>query len=162
MSSAFGKRKPPNTHPLLKLRPPTNEEEARALGGNGGCCTPPPCQRRWSSPAEQDPPPFRFNDLPDDIQVKILRIGLVFDGELVHAISRLDPYYEPESGHLNCNRRTSLFHRFHIGREQVSLTFGTIHPQRLLAPLLVCRQWNLIGSSLFYGANTFAFSSIGE
>lgn len=162
MSSAFGKRTPLNTHPLLKLRPPSDEEEARALGGDSECCTPLPDRRRCSSPAEQAPSPFRFDDLPDDIQVKILRIVLVFDGEPVHVISRLDPYYEPDCGHLNCNHQTSLLHRFHIGREQVSLTYGTIHPQKLLAPLLVCKQWNLIGSSLFYGANTFHFSSIGE
>lgn len=163
MSSAFGVRKSPNTHPLLKLCSPTNDEEAKALGGEAECCTPPPDRRRrCSSPAEQDPSPFRFDDLPDDIQVKILRIVLVFDGEPVHAISRLDPFYESDSGHLNCNHQTSLLHRFHIGRDQVSLTFGTIHPQKLLAPLLVCRQWNLVGSILFYGANTFTFSSIGE
>ncbi|KAM0217215.1 hypothetical protein ACHAQD_000132 [Fusarium lateritium] len=136
MSSAFGKGKPPNTHPLLRLCRPTDEEEAKAIGGEGECCTPPPYRRCLSLPAEPDFQPFRFNDLPDDIQVKILRIVLVFDGEPVHAVSRLDPYYEPDSDHLNCNQQTSLLHRFHIGREQVSLTFGTIHPQKLLAPLL--------------------------
>jgi hypothetical protein len=27
---------------------------------------------------------------------------------------------------------------------------------------MVSKEWHLIGSSLFYGANKFAFSSIGE
>jgi hypothetical protein len=74
----------------------------------------------------------------------------------------LDPFFEPASPNRNCNGKISLLHRFHIGRQRVSLTFGTIHPQKLLAPLLVCKEWNMIGGSLFYGANTFAFSSIGE
>ncbi|CAG1965946.1 unnamed protein product [Fusarium graminearum] len=47
--------------------------------------------------------------------------------EPVHIISRLDPYYEPGSMHLNRSRHISLLHRFHIGREPDSLTLGLIH-----------------------------------
>ncbi|KAJ4263820.1 hypothetical protein NW762_005853 [Fusarium torreyae] len=160
MSWALGNPISPKTHPYLKLRPPTDGEEAKAIGGEG--CSPQPVYRRPRLESEEEIHPFRFNELENEDKIKILRYLLVFDGEIVHAISRLDPFYEPSSVHRNCNGQLSLFHRFHIGREEVSLTFGTIHPQILLAPLLVCKQWNLIGSSLFYGANKFAFSSIGE
>ncbi|KAF9768783.1 hypothetical protein IL306_013879 [Fusarium sp. DS 682] len=162
MSWAFGERRVPKTHPHLKLRAPTDEEEAEALKGETEACTPRsdcgallPCD-------EEEIQPFRFRDLPRKVQLKILSYVLVFKGEVIHAISRLDPYYEPSSEHVNCNQRLSLLHRFHIGNEKVSLTLGTIHPQKLLAPLLVCKEWHLLGSTLFYGANKFAFSSIGE
>ncbi|KAM0561139.1 hypothetical protein ACHAPJ_003643 [Fusarium lateritium] len=151
MSWALGNPISPKTHPYLKLRPPTDDEEAKAIGGEG--CSPQPVYRRPRLGSEEEVHPFRFNELENEAKIMILRYLLVFDGEIVHAISRLDPFYEPSSVHRNCNGQLSLFHRFHIGREEVSLTFGTIHPQILLAPLLVCKQWNLIGSSLFYGAN---------
>ncbi|KAF4946116.1 hypothetical protein FSARC_14266 [Fusarium sarcochroum] len=160
MSWAFGKNMPPKTHPHLKLRPPTAEEELRAIGGEG--CSPQPDQQCKGPKSDESICPFRFEYLPGKIQLKILRYALVFGGEVVHPISRLDPYYEPSSIHTNCNGELSLIHRFHIGKEEVSLTFGVIHPQRLLAPLQVCKQWNLIGTTFFYGANKFAFSSIGE
>ncbi|KAM0355875.1 hypothetical protein ACHAPU_000262 [Fusarium lateritium] len=160
MSWAFSKNKRPNVHPHLRLRPPTDEEEALAIGGESESCSPRP--RRGSFEIEQDDQPCHFDRLPEKLQVEILQLALVFDGELVHTISRLDPYYEPGSVHLNCNDRMSLIHRFHIGNEPFSLTFSATRPQRLLSPLLVCKQWNLVGSSLFYGANKFAFSSIGE
>ncbi|KAI2771688.1 hypothetical protein F4815DRAFT_488792 [Daldinia loculata] len=32
----------------------------------------------------------------------------------------------------------------------------------MLKPLLVCKRWYFIGVHAFYGANTFAFSSLGE
>ncbi|KAF4989337.1 hypothetical protein FGRMN_9179 [Fusarium graminum] len=131
MSWALGRNMSPKTHPHLRLRVPTEAEEARALGGEGS--TPQPHRRDQSAGLEE---PFPFNDLPEVLQIEILRLALVFDGEVVHAISRLDPMYEPASIHRNCNNQLSLFHRFHIGREAVSLSMGAIHPQRLLAPLL--------------------------
>ncbi|KAF5680359.1 hypothetical protein FHETE_484 [Fusarium heterosporum] len=134
MSWAFSETKRPNLHPYLKLRPPTDEEEAMAIGGEDESCSPQP--RRGSFEIEQDNQPCHFNRLPEKLQVEILRLALVFDGELVHAISRLDPYYEPDSVHINCNNRMSLVNRFHIGHEPVSLTFSSIRPQRLLAPLM--------------------------
>ncbi|KAF4339404.1 hypothetical protein FBEOM_6689 [Fusarium beomiforme] len=166
MSWAFSKNTRPKTHPHLTLRPPTHEEEASAITGDCESSTPRPDGRVPGPRDEEDLGPFLVDVLPDGdrvkIIIKILRYALVFDGKFIHAISRLDPYFEPVSANRNCNNQISLLHRFHIGREPVSLTFGTIHPQRLLAPLLVCKEWNMIGSSMFYGANTFAFSSIGE
>ncbi|CAF3462068.1 unnamed protein product [Fusarium graminearum] len=161
MSWAFGESRAPKTHPYLKLVPPTSSQEQSAIAGVSDCCTPPPIPRDCdssSSDEEQGFQPFRFQDLPRKIQLKIFRWVLVFEGEAIHAISRLDPYYEPGSMHLNCNRQVSLLHRFHVGREPVSLTFGGIHPQRLLAPLLVCKKWNTMGSHVFYGINTFTIA----
>ncbi|KAL3600446.1 hypothetical protein FPOAC2_04687 [Fusarium poae] len=140
MSWSFGESKPPKTHPYLKLIPPTASQEESAISGDFDGCTPPPTPRDYESSTsgeeEEEVRPFRFQKLPRQIQLKILSHVLVFD-DVVHPVSRLDPYYEPESLHRNCNGETTLLHRFHIGREPVSLTFGTIHPQRLLAPLLV-------------------------
>ena len=160
MSWAFNQTQRPKTHPDLRLRPPTDAEEE--IGILERACTPLSGSKESSSNDEGAIQPFPFEDLPRKIQLEILAYTLVFHGDVVHAISRLDPYYEPDSVHRNCKGRMSLFHRFHIGKEPVSLTFGTIHPQWLLAPLLVCKEWNSVGSHLFYGANTFTFSSIGE
>jgi len=160
MSWAFSQTQRPKTHPDLRLRPPTDAEEERGILERA--CTPKFDSEGSSSNDEGETQPFRFQALSRKVQLKILCYALVFHGDAVHAISRLDPYYELDSLHRNCNGRTALLHRFHIGKERVSLTFGAIHPQWLLAPLLVCKDWNLIGSHLFYGANTFAFSSIGE
>ncbi|KAF7531497.1 hypothetical protein G7Z17_g13723 [Cylindrodendrum hubeiense] len=59
---------------------------------------------------------FPFDQLDADLQVKILRMVLVFDGQMVHAISRLDPHYEPETTPRNCDGKMSLLHRFHVGK----------------------------------------------
>lgn len=42
---------------------------------------------------DQNQAPFLFNELPLHVQVQILRWTLVFDGKVVHAISRFGPYY---------------------------------------------------------------------
>lgn len=166
MSWQFGKSKPPKTHPYLKLVPPTDEQEVSATISDSRGCTPPIHDRDVSSGEDEDRGPPRLGGLNDqdrqNIITRILRYTLVFEEDIIHSISRLDPYLEPGSVNLNCNNRMSLLHRFHIGKEPVSLSMGAIHPQRLLAPLLVCREFNMIGSHLFYGANRFAFSSIGE
>ncbi|KAM5510860.1 hypothetical protein FOXYSP1_10961 [Fusarium oxysporum f. sp. phaseoli] len=157
MSWAFGKRTPPKTHPHLILCAPTLEQEQSAIIDESesecGGCTPQPYYRReCAQDEEQDMGPSALDLLfPKDrhfIMIKALQYVLVFDDEVVHAISRLDPFFEPKRVDRNCNNKVSLLHRFHIGREKISLTFGTIHPQELLAPLMVSKEWHLIGSSL--------------
>lgn len=160
---------PLKTHPCLKLRRPTEEEkndehEEEESPDPGSDQGPPP---NGPSLPGQAPPlggpqrsPLELLDI--DLQIRIFSYLLVFEGELVHAISRLDPYHKPREVPRDCNGRVSLLRRFHIGQESVSLTFGTIKPQDLLAPLLVSKHFNYLGASIFYGANTFAFSSIGE
>ncbi|KAF5669857.1 hypothetical protein FCIRC_9099 [Fusarium circinatum] len=140
MPSVFGKSTPLRTHPYLTLCAPPPQQEERVITGEGEGCTPEPYRRRERAQNQEDTGPFNFDILPtkdrQKIIIKILRYALVFDGNIIHAISRLDPYFEPASPNRNCNGKISLLHRFHIGRQRVSLTFGTIHPQKLLAPLL--------------------------
>ncbi|RBR08663.1 hypothetical protein FVER53590_02162 [Fusarium verticillioides] len=140
MPSVFGKSTPLRTHPYLTLCAPPLQEEERVITGEGEVCTPEPYCRRECPQTQEDTGPFNFDILPtkdrQKIITKILRYALVFDGNIIHAISRLDPFFEPASPNRNCNGKISLLHRFHIGRQRVSLTFGTIHPQKLLAPLL--------------------------
>ncbi|KAH8735086.1 hypothetical protein BGZ61DRAFT_443683 [Ilyonectria robusta] len=83
---------------------------------------------------------------------------LVFDGQVVHAISRLDPYYQPIVVPLNCRGEISPLHRFYVGKSKMSVTFAQ-KPEDLLAPLLVSKRWNYIGANLFYSGNKFCFSS---
>ncbi|KAF3761546.1 hypothetical protein M406DRAFT_74498 [Cryphonectria parasitica EP155] len=114
-----------------------------------------------------------FDNLPTNVLVKILCELLVFDKNLVHAFSRLDPFEEPQAlsdafaddYHLGLTRTSGLKTRFFIsGKERafISLTHNTIMPRDLLAPLVVSRKWCFYGCSIFYSCNTFAFSSFGE
>ncbi|KAI1033613.1 hypothetical protein LB504_012725 [Fusarium proliferatum] len=140
MPSVFGKSTPLRTHPDLTLCAPPPQQEESVITGEGEVCTPEPYDRCERAQSQEDTGPFNFDILPtkdrQKIITKILRYALIFDGNIIHAISRLDPFFEPASPNRNCNGKISLMHRFHIGRQRVSLTFGTIHPQKLLAPLL--------------------------
>lgn len=175
MSWAFSTRKSSKMHPGLKLRAPDDQEEEEGImaisddeeeeSTDPGSVRGPPPNRPSppdQSPALGGPRQPSLERLPIKLQIKIFSYLFVFERELVHAISRLDPYYEPTEVPRNCSGRVSLLHRFHVGQESVSLTFGAIKPQELLAPLLVSKHFNYLGASLFYGSNTFAFSSIGE
>lgn len=106
---------------------------------------------------------------PDNILMQILRTLLFFEGQLVFVFNRLDPFARPgsfpeeDSGELADS--SGLKGRFYISGEipcEISLTYDTISPGMLLAPLCVSRKWNYYGVSQFYGSNTFAFSSFGE
>ncbi|KAJ4393786.1 hypothetical protein N0V93_003001 [Gnomoniopsis smithogilvyi] len=102
-----------------------------------------------------------FDKLPAAILVNILDQALFFAGRVVHIFSRLDPYQPP------ADRRTAerLPGRIYISngeRAYISLTYDTISPNKLLSPLRVNRKWNFFGAHIFYGRNTFAFSSFGE
>ncbi|CZR42198.1 uncharacterized protein FPRO_09500 [Fusarium proliferatum ET1] len=151
MPSVFGKSTPLRTHPDLTLCAPPPQQEESVITGEGEGWTPEPYDRRERAQSQEDTGPFNFDILPtkdrQKIITKILRYALIFDGNIIHAISRLDPFFEPASPNRNCNGKISLMHRFHIGRQRVSLTFGTIHPQKLLAPLLG-RFANRIGNKL--------------
>ncbi|KAF5593478.1 hypothetical protein FPCIR_5257 [Fusarium pseudocircinatum] len=105
MSWAFGKNTPPKTHPHLVLCAPTAEQERSAIIDEGesecGGCTPQPYHRReCGQDEEQDLGPAALDLLRPDqrhfIMIKALQYVLVFDDEVVHAISRLDPYFEPK------------------------------------------------------------------
>lgn len=101
-----------------------------------------------------------FDQLPDKIQMEILGHNLIFD-DVIHAISRLDEWVEPDEAPEDGINGVKLLHRFHIGSSPVCLTYA-IRPEILLAPLRVSKAWNVMGCYIFYGLNTFAFSSLGE
>lgn len=109
--------------------------------------------------------PFK-QAFPDEILLQIFREILVFDGQLVFVFSRLDPFVPLESLPESSSERSSgLKGRLYISgaaHSTISLTHDTISPGPLLTLLLVCRKWNFYGVHLFYGDNTFAFSSFGE
>ncbi|XWW98563.1 hypothetical protein V2A60_006563 [Cordyceps javanica] len=150
-------------HPQLRLRPPTDFEQKEdirhteadsddAVGGN-----------------EHGQPTFtkRF---PLGILMEILKCLVVFPGEAVHVVSRLDPHYKSDVSHLLPHQSfgvqengTNLrfLHRFLIGTGQFNLTYAK-KPNELLAPLLVSKQWYYIACNLFYSNNRFCFSSLGE
>lgn len=111
---------------------------------------------------------FSFDDLPREVLFRILQELLWFDGSLVHCFSRLDPYVAPvdfpDAQELGDNQ-TGIRGRFFISADKrvpLSLTHDTVDPNKILAPLSVCRRWAWYGSHIFYGRNTFAFSSLGE
>lgn len=128
--------------------------------------------------------------LPDNIIFQILRELLTFEG-LIHCFSRLDPHLHPVQflDEQDPERLyTGLKGKFYISSEDrsyLSLTYDTIDPQVLLAPLFVSRKFCWYGCHIFYGElsldliftlsmalqqltrnaagyNTFAFSSLGE
>lgn len=109
-----------------------------------------------------------FGDLPDNVVFRMLEELLWVDGSLVHCFSRLDPYSRPD--HFPAakelrNTRTGIKGRFFISEEsisQLSLTHDTVDPNHILSPLSVCRKWAWYGIHIWYGRNTFAFSSLGE
>ncbi|KAM3515151.1 hypothetical protein MY11210_001269 [Beauveria gryllotalpidicola] len=150
-------------HPGLKLRAPSGAEKEQYRAGNGRMTgTPAPTQA--SHPATG---PDSISRLPVQILGRILRSLLVFDGQPVHVVSRLDPHHSPDlDSDKSIQTDTNgaglrLMNRFHVGNASVSLGCA-IFPNVLLAPLGVCRRWNYIGGNLFYSLNHFCFSSLGE
>lgn len=139
-------------HPQLNLREPTERE----LGEEQEEQT-----NQKPSFDRSNLPPLVFAQLPSSVLLRILGYVLVFPGKVVHAISRLDPFQSPPRVPTNSSGRVSLYHRFHVGAEKISV-MGATKPSRLLASLLVNKRWHFLGSHVFYGENTFAFSSIGE
>lgn len=155
---------PEEVHPDLYLRPPTDEEEAAAEEE---------AEARESGTQRKNAVCKLFAKLDIKIIVRILDYALFFPGQVVHVLSRLDPYRAPDGisddpaePDPRILRRSpqgivQLPKRFHIGKAPVCVTFA-LRPEVLLAPLKICRQWCFIGTHIFYGKNTFAFSSLGE
>ncbi|KAH8713918.1 hypothetical protein HC256_007036 [Beauveria bassiana] len=147
-------------HPGLKLRGPSEADLEQYHAWNEWMAKF-QAQRQASKAQRQARQPATGLDLntrfPVQVLGRILRNLLVFDGQPIHVVSRLDPHYEPGPGLVNGSLR--LLNRFHIGNASFSLTCE-MPPQVLLAPLSVCKQWNYIGSNLFYSLNHFCFSSL--
>lgn len=107
--------------------------------------------------------------MPDAVLFCILEHLLSYEGFLCHCISRLDPHERPNSfptkrelGHERTGIRGRFFFSQSPERTPVSLTHDTLDPNHLLAALLVSRKCAFFGIHIFYGRNTFAFSSLGE
>lgn len=101
-----------------------------------------------------------FRQLPLEVHVGILKHLVILNGP-VHVLSRLDAFETGCDDLLDEDGEVRLINKFHVGTSRVSLATAT-DPQTLLAPLLACQMWHYLGSTIFYGRNTFAFSSLGE
>ncbi|KAK3945674.1 hypothetical protein QBC46DRAFT_249661, partial [Diplogelasinospora grovesii] len=88
------------------------------------------------------------------------------EGQLVHALSRLDPFVKPNSipstDELRLQGRSGLKNVFFWGKRECSITRDCHYPNDTLRILLVSKRFHFIGVHCFYGLNTFAFSSLGE
>jgi hypothetical protein len=104
----------------------------------------------------------RLPNLPANVQIRILSHLLVFE-QKINVLSRLDEdgqdYLEAIPRDRAGNPR--FFNRFHIGGGETSVMCA-LSPQHVLSALGVSRLWNVWGCHLFYGLNTFTFSSFGE
>ncbi|KAK4457035.1 hypothetical protein QBC42DRAFT_146837, partial [Cladorrhinum samala] len=107
--------------------------------------------------------PFPFERLPWAVQLKIFKMILHKEGELVHCLSRLDPFKAPDNFPDEEDLHGSgLINRFFWGRRTCSISTDTRDPNEVLGLLLVSKRFHWIGVHIFYGLNTFAFSSLGE
>lgn len=146
-------------HPDLNLRPPPAQagrsdendaiEDCIIVGGGG---------------SRSMGPPFSFELLPMPIQARIWRLWLFFEGQLIHALSRFDPFAPPESmpPPERLEVSTGLPHLFVWGKRAISIDTDGKDPNDVLRLLLVSRSFYYTGVHAFYGLNTFAFSSLGE
>ncbi|KAI0450758.1 hypothetical protein F5B21DRAFT_528646 [Xylaria acuta] len=101
--------------------------------------------------------PFEFKSLPIAIQCRIWKF-LTPNGQMVHCLSRLDPWNPP----FDCMADVVHFpSRFHVDDSLCSIAKAD-KPSRYLKYLLVSRRWYYAIAHLFYATNTFAFSSLGE
>ncbi|KAK4443594.1 hypothetical protein QBC34DRAFT_336665, partial [Podospora aff. communis PSN243] len=127
-----------------------------------------PKDLRLSDPENPDAPfrPFKFMDLPLEIQARIFKLWLHKDGRLVHCFSRLD-FFDPPADFPTAEelgpKRSGLNTGFYWGAgRRCSLAQDLQDPNDALRVLLVNKHFNFIGAHCFYGLNTFAFSSLGE
>ncbi|KAI1638236.1 hypothetical protein F4809DRAFT_660039 [Biscogniauxia mediterranea] len=144
------------THPDLTIveKELTIEELRRCNSPQRGRRPGPPEAGGFSGQA------FAFEALPMNIQARIFR-SLLVKGKLIHCISRLDPVNPPVDFPPEGSQENLLLHRFHYRPEPCHIPRAK-QPRQLLDILLVSKRWYFIGVHIFYGSNTFAFSSLGE
>ncbi|KAK4100473.1 hypothetical protein N658DRAFT_535707 [Parathielavia hyrcaniae] len=114
--------------------------------------------------ARRDESPIRFEQLPWDAQFKVLTFVLRKEG-LVHCLSRLDPFVHPEdfpSAEALGEHRSGFKKLFFWGKRECSMSSDGHNPNEVLGVLGVSKRFYFIGAHIFYGLNTFAFSSLGE
>ncbi|AEO59084.1 hypothetical protein MYCTH_2307046 [Thermothelomyces thermophilus ATCC 42464] len=159
-------------HPNLKLVPPRgrqledsdSEADGSIIERNGG-----PVhalvEDRGIQGDEGGFVPFSFEKLPWELQARILKLILHKRDRIIHCLSRLDPFVQPDDfpGAEDLGQtRSGLMNRFFWGKRNCSLTHDGVEPNRLLAILSVSKRLHFLGVHIFYGLNTFAFSSLGE
>ncbi|KAH6617801.1 hypothetical protein B0J18DRAFT_354936, partial [Chaetomium sp. MPI-SDFR-AT-0129] len=139
------------------------EEDEDVIGGEESIGEAVPAQEVIPSKPNDDP--FPFETLPWPLQAKILRLLLHKPNTIIHCLSRLDPYSQPDhfpSSETLGETRSGLPNRFYWGPRELSLSQDGIPPNEVLAPLSVSQRFYFLGVHIFYGLNTFAFSSLGE
>jgi hypothetical protein len=97
--------------------------------------------------------------------MKVLKLILHQENELVHCISRLDPFVPPAtfpSAEQLGEHESGLKKLFFWGKRECSISEDGVAPSELLAVLSVSKRLHWLGVHIFYGCNTFAFSSLGE
>lgn len=160
-------------HPDLKLVPPRNQSQNQGeeeSGSEDGADTQDEADpEKAAAPGVSQTPhgelPFYFEKLPLGLQGKILALLLHKQNQLIHCISRLDPFVEPEefpSAEELGQHRSGLKKLFYWGGREVSIVDDGVHPNEVLALLSVNKRFYFLGVHIFYGSNTFAFSSLGE
>ncbi|KOS17411.1 hypothetical protein ESCO_006483 [Escovopsis weberi] len=127
-------------HPDLIMRAPSPDSDPTEASG----------EHAISDVAAQI---FETPALPLSVVLRILKHCLVFENQVIHAVSRLDPHQPPAQVPFNRLQKECFHHRLVVGQAGVSIV-AAANPNRMLAPLLVCRAWHLLGSHLFYGENT--------
>ncbi len=108
---------------------------------------------------------FPFEKLPGQIQTQILQMLLHKPGQLIHCISRLDPFVEPATFPSAADlgeHRSGYKNVFYWGERECSITEDGVDPNQLLAILSACKRMFFLSANIFYSLNTFAFSSLGE
>ncbi|KAK4201551.1 hypothetical protein QBC40DRAFT_171312 [Triangularia verruculosa] len=118
-------------------------------------------------PFVREDKPFSFEKLPEFVQLDILKLLLFKDGSLIHCVSRLDPYHPPPANSFfpagEDPRRSGLRNFFFWGPgTDCVVNTGGHNPAEVLALLQVSKRMLWLGTHIFYGLNTFAFSSLGE
>lgn len=155
-SQVEGNQSPKYSHPNLRLRPPTPGETRKEKERQKN-------EKRKQENRQDATDGRSTKRLGLNIEALVLQCALRFN-EGIHAISRLDPFLVPETPECLPRDRWGKFtylRRYHVGSRSCNLTLSALRPDELLAPLLVCRQWHMIGSNIFY-TNKFVFSSLGE
>ncbi|KAK4150568.1 hypothetical protein C8A00DRAFT_17931 [Chaetomidium leptoderma] len=112
----------------------------------------------------RDEKSFPFDKLPWQLQGTILKLILHKRGRIIHCISRLDPFIPPASfpsAEELGEHRSGLKKVFFWGKSECSISSG-VDPKDHLAILTVSKRFYFLGVHIFYGLNTFGFSSLGE
>ncbi|KAL2019387.1 hypothetical protein VTK56DRAFT_9678 [Thermocarpiscus australiensis] len=153
-------------HPDLKLVPPSG---AGAQPDDAPRTTPTRDESDGAvlGQAENQPhtPPFPFEKLPGKIQAEILKLILHKEGHVIHCLSRLDPFVPPASFSSEeelGDYRSGLTKRFFWGKRECNITHDGFDPNEVVSLLSVSKRMFFLGVHIFYGSNTFAFSSLGE